>query len=122
VSQTSDAALFEAYETADVNEVKKLARMHTRDAINVLVKLMKAPKTPAGVKRACASDILTQGWGRPDARGDTAADKGGITINIMKLSTGVVEQITTGNEDRMVISEAVSVAKTIELGPGPKDE
>lgn len=110
----SDVALFDNYEKGEKAGVRELARTHTRAAIQMLVKLMKAPKTPAGVKRQCATDILSQGWGRPDARGD-GGDVGskGLTINILKLSTGVVEQIVATNDEMNDVIEAVDVAKLI---------
>ena len=95
--------------------VRELARKHTSAALNTLVRLMKAPKTPAGVKRQCAADILSQGWGRPDSRADSGgvhAEKGGLTINIMKLSTGQIETITAKN-DGMDVIEAIEVAGEI---------
>lgn len=110
----SDVALFDSYEKGGKAGVRELARAHTREAIKTLVRLMKAQKTPAGVKRQCATDILSQGWGRPDARGD-GGDVGskGLTINILKLSTGVVEQIVASNEEMSDVIEAVDVANLI---------
>lgn len=110
----SDVALFDTYEKGERAGVRELARTHTVEAIKTLVRLMKAPKTPAGVKRQCATDILSQGWGRPDARGD-GGDVGskGLVINILKLSTGVVEQIVATNPEYEHVIEAVDVANLI---------
>jgi hypothetical protein len=116
----SNDELFGDFADADVDAVRRLARSHTRDALGTLVKLMKAPKTPAGVKRACATDILNQGWGRPDARADDSAPTG-ITVNILKLSTGVTEQIISPGANSAEIAEAVATAKTIALPAGKVD-
>jgi hypothetical protein len=110
----SDSELFDTYEKAEVSQVRSLARAHTIDAINTLVTLMKAPRTPPGVKRQCAADILAQGWGRPDARGDGGDHKSsGLVINILKLSTGVVQQVAAGGEVMQDVQEAVDVAGLI---------
>jgi hypothetical protein len=68
------------------------------------------------VKRACAADILSQGWGRPDSRSDSGgvtAEKAGLVINILKLSTGTVESVTHKGEEMMEVVEAMDVAKMI---------
>jgi hypothetical protein len=118
----SDSAdLFEAYADASMEEVRDLCRQHTKDAVATLVRLMNAPRTPPGVKRACAKDILDQGWGRPDARGDGASLGSGIVINVIKLS-GRVEKITHNSHEMETIAEAREIAKAIALGPGGKDE
>lgn len=117
MNDVSDTEMFAEFEKADMQEVRKLARLHTRDAIKTLVKLMKAPKTPPGVKRACAADILAQGWGRPDARGDSNAGQGGITINVLKLATGVVEQIVTNTPESKSL-KGVDISEAIKLGSG----
>ncbi len=110
----SDVALFDHYEKGEKAGVRELARTYTHEAIKTLARLMKAPKTPAGVKRQCATDLLSQGWGRPDARGD-GGDVGskGLTINILRLSTGVVEQITATNDEMDDVINAVDVANLI---------
>lgn len=109
-----DVELFDGYERGEKKGVRDLARIHTVEAIKTLVKLMRGKKTPAGVKRQCATDILSQGWGRPDARGD-GGDVGskGLVINILKLSTGVVEQIVATNDEMNDVIEAVDVANLI---------
>jgi hypothetical protein len=104
-----------AYEAAEREEVRDLARQHTKSAVNTLVRLMKAPKTPPGVKRQCAMDILSQGWGRPDSRADSGgvmAQARGLTINILKLSTNTVEQLSN-NDDAIDVVEATDVARLI---------
>ena len=114
----SKLAVVEDFVNAEKAEVRDIARLHTKDAIKTLVKLMKAPKTPAGVKRQCAMDLISQGWGRPDSRADSGgvtAEKSGLTINILRLSTNTVETI---HDDRAVedVVEAVDVARMIEAG------
>lgn len=122
-SDISDVDLIESYQEATKEDVRQLARVYTRDAIQTLVALMKAPKTPPGVKRQCASDILSQGWGRPDSREDASGrEKGGLTINILKLSTGVVDTYTHHDEEREEIREAVDVAAFIESHTGKYHE
>jgi hypothetical protein len=113
---TSDLALAKAYTSADKEQVRDLARSHTDSAIKTLVKLMKAPKTPAGVKRQCAMDILSQGWGRPDSRSDSGgitAEARGLVVNILKLSTNTVETTISDREDAIDIAEAVDMATMI---------
>jgi len=45
-SDISDVDLIESYQEATKEDVRQLARVYTRDAIQTLVALMKAPKTP----------------------------------------------------------------------------
>jgi hypothetical protein len=120
MSPLSDVAVAKAFESAEKDEVRDLARKHTPEAIKTLVKLMKAPKTPPGVKRQCAMDLLSQGWGRPDSRSDSGgvtAEARGLVINILKLSTNTVERIEGGG-DVFDVVEALDVAKAI--GEGEK--
>lgn len=116
MSPKSDSAVATAFQDAEREEVRDLAREHTTDAIKTLVRLMKAPKTPPGVKRQCAMDILSQGWGRPDSRSDSGgmtAKAQGITVNILKLSTNTVEQIKTGDEDVIDVSAVLDMANML---------
>lgn len=114
INTGTDTELFNQYEQGEKMQVRALAQKHTVDAVKTLVKLMKAPRTPAGVKRQCAMDILAQGWGRPDSRGDGGEqNKGGLTINILKLSTGMVEQVAVNNAEMHEIQSAVDVAEII---------
>jgi hypothetical protein len=115
VKKKEETALVEAFEAGSKDQVRDLARVHTRAAINTLVRLMKAPKTPSGVKRQCAADILAQGWGRPDARGGNEnVQQKGLVINILKLSTGVVESMTHNSTEMAEVMDAVEVANLIE--------
>jgi hypothetical protein len=111
-----DKALFDAYKESDQESVRDLARQHTNLAIDTLVKLMKGPKTPPGVKRACAADILNQGWGRPDSRDGGGDTNKGLIINILKLSTGVVESSTHEGKEFLQVVDAIDVAKAISDG------
>lgn len=115
MTKSSSSAVVKAYADAERDEVRDLARTHTKAAVGTLVKLMKAPKTPPGVKRQCAMDILSQGWGRPDSRADSGgvtAQQRGLTINILKLSTNTVETLKSG-DDAIDIVEATDVARVI---------
>lgn len=106
-----------AFEKAEQQEVRELARKHTKEAVQTLVRLMKAPKTPPGVKRQCAMDLISQGWGRPDSRADSGgvtAEKSGLIINILRLSTNTVE--TIHGEHNADIIEDVDVARMIASG------
>jgi len=117
-----DHELFAHYEEATREDVRNVARRYTRDAIQVLVRLMTGTKTPPSVKRQAATDILNQGWGRPDQRGDGGdAKSAGITINILKLSTGTVESVIAGDSESMEILDAVAVAKSLQAGKVKKD-
>ncbi len=114
INTGSDVELFDSYEKGEQIQVRQLAQKHTVDAVRTLVKLMKGSRTPPGVKRQCAMDILAQGWGRPDARGDGGEqNKGGLTINILKLSTGMVESVEVNNSEMHEIQSAVDVAEII---------
>jgi hypothetical protein len=114
----SAVSVANAYKKAEKDEIRDLARSHTKAAVQTLARLMKAPKTPPGVKRQCAMDLISQGWGRPDSRADSGgvtAEKAGLTINILRLSTNTVETIRNDNDVQDVV-EAVDVARMIEAG------
>jgi hypothetical protein len=115
MTKSSSSEVVEAYQEAEREEVRELARTHTKSAVNCLVRLMKAPKTPAGVKRQCAMDILSQGWGRPDSRADSGGIKPqerGLTINILKLSTGTIETTKSGSDTIEIVADT-EVARAI---------
>jgi hypothetical protein len=111
----TDVDVVHAYEEAEKLEVREYARGFCNEAIKTLVKLMRGSKTPPSVKRQCATDILSQGYGRPDSRSDSGgvtAEKAGLTVNILKLSTNTVERIE-GPSDAIDVIEAMDVAKAI---------
>lgn len=45
--------------------VQQLARMHTDEAVDVLVEVMRDQKAPAAARAAAANSILSRGWGSP---------------------------------------------------------
>jgi hypothetical protein len=113
----TDVEVMDAYKEGSKAEVRDMARKYTGDAIKTLVKLMKGPRTPPGVKRQCATDILSQGWGRPDSRADDGGvtkQQAGLTINILKLSTGTVESLSHQGDELMDVIEAKELAAQIE--------
>jgi hypothetical protein len=113
----SAVAVEKAYIQAEKDEVRELARSHTKAAVNTLVRLMKAPKTPAGVKRQCAMDLIAQGWGRPDSRADSGgmtAEARGLTINILRLSTNTVETLHSDTQDALEVASQVDVTRFLE--------
>ena len=115
----SAAAVVKDYAKAEKQEVRDLARSHTKAAINTLVRLMKAPRTPPGVKRQCAMDLISQGWGRPDSRADSGgvtAQSAGLTVNILNLTTGTAERIASLADNTPELIEAVDVERVIESG------
>lgn len=117
VPKLSKADLAKSFEQRLHSEVREVAQVHTRTAIETLVHLMKDEATPPGVRRQSAIDVLSQGWGRPDSRTDSGGDKGtarGLTVNILKLSSGMTERIDATSEDAKAIIEAVDVAAAVE--------
>jgi hypothetical protein len=50
----------------NLTDVKALARIHTQDAINVLVEVMHDTEAHANARVAAAESLLNRGWGKPD--------------------------------------------------------
>jgi hypothetical protein len=50
--------------TRTLNEIRSLARSHTRTAINVLVGIMRSKDMTAAARVAAANAILDRGWGK----------------------------------------------------------
>jgi hypothetical protein len=47
-----------------MNEIRSLARSHTRTAINVLVGIMRSKDMTAAARVSAANAILDRGWGK----------------------------------------------------------
>lgn len=47
-----------------LREVESLARIHTRDAINVLAEIAQDPAAPAAARVSAATSLLDRGWGK----------------------------------------------------------
>ena len=47
-----------------INEIRSLARSHTRTAINVLVGIMRSKDATAAARVSAANAILDRGWGK----------------------------------------------------------
>jgi hypothetical protein len=50
--------------TRTLNEIRSLARSHTRTAINVLVGIMRSKDMTAAARVSAANAILDRGWGK----------------------------------------------------------
>jgi hypothetical protein len=50
--------------TRTLNEIRSLARSHTRTAINVLVGIMRSKDQTAAARVSAANAILDRGWGK----------------------------------------------------------
>ena len=62
--------------TKKINEVRSLARSHTRTAVSVLVGIMRSKDATAAARVSAANAILDRGWGKatqPLASGDDGA-------------------------------------------------
>jgi hypothetical protein len=47
-----------------LNEIRSLARSHTRTALNVLVGIMRSKDATAAARVSAANAILDRGWGK----------------------------------------------------------
>lgn len=84
----------EALEDAERESLKKKAREHTDDMLDVLVRTAKGRKgqVPHATRRLAANDVLTWGYGRPAVSEERASgDEGGLTI-ILQGFGGVLDQ------------------------------
>lgn len=110
----SAAALYEAFEEAAQEDVQKVARTFTGEALDTLVGIMRNQEASAGVRRQAAKDVLDQGWGRPDNRASQQGEgQAGVTIVINKLSTGEMERISA-KEVATELIEAGDVLRSLD--------
>jgi hypothetical protein len=65
-----------------VNDVKKLAREHTADAIEDLAAIMKDPQKPAAARVTAAVALLDRGWGKPAQSVNIEQSKRVIDISV----------------------------------------
>lgn len=108
--------VIETFEESAKQDVRDMARVHTDEAIMTLVTIMRNKKNPPGARRAAAKDILDQGWGRPDSRGEQNTGNTGVTIIINKLSTGETRHIAGFDEVRNDIIDAEAVVAALKSG------
>jgi hypothetical protein len=104
-----DKSLVASFDNIE-EQVREPARKYTKAAIKTLAEIMKDKSNPPNVRRTASLDLLNQGWGRPDAREDSAGQKTavGMTINILQLSDGSQKTIGVG------IAEAKRIAAEVD--------
>jgi hypothetical protein len=72
-------------------DLRTLARVHTRSAIDVLADIMNNPESPHGARLAAAQTLIERGWGKPSGAGDDAEKarlKGRITFRRIIVKPG----------------------------------
>ena len=47
------------------SDIKSIARVHTKTAINTLAGIMRQPNAPAAARVAASQVLLDRGWGKP---------------------------------------------------------
>jgi len=50
-----------------IKSMRKVAQLHTADALSVLIEIMQSPSESAKDRLAAANSILGRGWGKPVA-------------------------------------------------------
>jgi hypothetical protein len=100
-----DVSLVNAFESGLNSQVREAARKHTSKAISTLATLMNGKKVPPNVRRQASMDLLSQAWGRPDAREDTGGQK---TANNLTI---VINRLYDGGQDTIDID--ITAAKEI---------
>lgn len=48
-----------------VKSMRKVAQLHTADALSVLIEIMKSPSESAKDRLMAANSLLDRGWGKP---------------------------------------------------------
>jgi hypothetical protein len=62
-----------------ITEIRSIARSYTRNAINVLVGIMRSKDATAAARVSAANAILDRGWGKP-AQAIENGDDGAIEL------------------------------------------
>lgn len=70
-------------------DVREIARGHTRDALEVLSKIMHDGTAPPQARVSAANSLLDRGWGKP-AQAVTDAEGGPprVLVEIVKFAEG----------------------------------
>jgi hypothetical protein len=50
-----------------IKSMRKVAQLHTADALSVLIEIMKSPSESAKDRLMAANSLLDRGWGKPVA-------------------------------------------------------
>ena len=66
-------------------DVQALARLHTEEAINMIVFVMKSPGAAHAVRLQAAASILDRGWGKP-TQAIAGEDGGALVVKIGRFS------------------------------------
>lgn len=74
-------------------EVRSMARSHTRGMMNVLVSIARQPEAPPAARVAAANSVLERGWGKAMQE---ISSKSEVTVVIRKILSG--ETITLEHE------------------------
>lgn len=87
--------------------VRDLARVHTEEAIQVLVNILRDESARKDTRIAAAEALLNRGWGRPSQQVDVTSDSGlplGAVINVLIASKDGAEH-TPALEARTSVSK-----------------
>ncbi len=82
-----------------INEIRSLARSHTRTAINVLVGVMRSKDATHTARVSAANAILDRGWGKAPQSLETAKD--GALELIHRIERVIVHPENTDSERRL---------------------
>src|SRR3989344_8077235 len=82
-----------------LGEIREIARQHTNEAVQVLVKVMNDAKAAPAARVGAATALLDRGWGRP-AQTITASIEGKESIDASLLASAgnLLEQIAAGKD------------------------
>ena len=69
----------------DGQNLRELARAHTKDAVDTLVTIMADEGAPEPARISAANSLLDRGYGRP---AQTLADENGEALSWMEFLTG----------------------------------
>jgi len=92
----SDDQILATLEQNQLDEVKKVARKHTKGAIETLSKIMKNTNYSPAPRVTAAKAILEWGYGKPAAQSGPRQAGGGdgkMKVIILKLADGTTEEI-----------------------------
>ena len=74
-------------------EIRSLARSHTKKAVKVLVGIMNQPKAKPAARVSAANAILDRGWGKPAQAVEVAGAGGGaLVVEVVRFSDDAAKE------------------------------
>lgn len=81
-----------------LGEIREIARKHTNEAIQVLVKVMSDVKAAPAARVGAATALLDRGWGRPAQTINASIDESMVDAGLLGSITDLLDKIAAGKD------------------------